>query len=130
MRRYIPSKYEISKNRFAELSAFCRQYSEFQKSLNRCYGVKVKAIDGEQGSGGKLSSVEHTADQTESLRDKIDLIESTMKKVCEGAEGLYPYMMKCVTEGVSWEYNTGVPCGRSTYYLLRRKFFYELSKRR
>lgn len=130
MRKYIPDKYLISTDKYIELFAFCRQYSEYKSALDECYGLSASVISDMPRTGSHTSKVESTAERAERYRRKIDLIENTVKSVCEADKGLYPYLLKCVTEGISWEYNTGVPCGRSTYYELRRKFFYELSKKR
>lgn len=130
MRKYIPDKYQISKDRYAELSAFCRQYSEYKRALAECYGLPASVLSDMPRSGSRTSTVESTADRAERYTRKIELIESTVKSVCGADRGLYPYLLRCVTEGVPWEYNSGVPCGRSTYYELRRKFFYELSQKR
>lgn len=130
MRKYIPDKYQISRDKYIELSAFCRQYAEYKRNLNECYGLSASVISDMPRAGSRTSTVESTAERAEKYLRKIELIENTVKSVCEADKGLYPYLLKCVTEGVSWEYNTGVPCGRSTYYELRRKFFYELSQKR
>ncbi|MBE6771062.1 MAG: hypothetical protein E7547_02815 [Ruminococcaceae bacterium] len=130
MRRYIPRQYEISKNKYIELNAFCRQYKEFKQGLNECYGLSATVLSDIPKAGSRTSTVESTAERADKYQRKIDLIESTVKSVCGADKGLYPYLLKCVTEGIAWEYNAGVPCGRSKYYLLRRKFFFELSQKR
>ena len=62
--------------------------------------------------------------------DRIALIEKTAK---EADEYLYTYILKAVTEELSYTYlksKMDIPCGRDMYYDRYRKFFWLLSKSR
>lgn len=54
------------------------------------------------------------------------LIEDTARAV---DEAIAPYLLKNITEGITFEY-LGVPCGRRQFYEKRQQFFFELSKKR
>ena len=62
--------------------------------------------------------------------ERIKLIE---KAAMEADEFLYPYLLKAVTEGLSYTYlktTMEIPCGRDMYYDRYRKFFWLLSEMR
>ena len=62
--------------------------------------------------------------------EKIHLIERLVR---ESDDFLYPYLLKAVTEGLSYTYLKAaldIPCGRDMYYDRYRKFFWLLSEHR
>ena len=62
--------------------------------------------------------------------EKIKLIERITK---ESDEYLYPYILKAVTEGLSYTYlktRLEMPCSRDMYYDRYRRFFWLLSRER
>ena len=62
--------------------------------------------------------------------EKIDLIEKAAK---EADRYLYDYILKAVTEGLSYTYlksRLGIPCGRDMFYDRYRRFFWILSASR
>lgn len=62
--------------------------------------------------------------------EKIELIERTAK---EADKCLYEYILKAVTEGLSYTYlkaMMGIPCGRDMFYDRYRRFFWLLSEAR
>lgn len=63
-------------------------------------------------------------------KEKIDLIE---KIALETDKYLYNYILKAVTEGLSYTYlrsKMDMPCGRDMYYDRYRRFFWLLSESR
>jgi hypothetical protein len=56
------------------------------------------------------------------LESDINMIETAAKKA---DSQLYSYILKNVTDGISYEY-MDVPCGRRRFYELRRLFFFNL----
>ena len=63
-------------------------------------------------------------------KEKIDSIEDV---AIEADRYLYKYILKAVTEGLSYTYlrsKLDMPCGRDMYYDRYRKFFWLLSKSR
>jgi hypothetical protein len=62
--------------------------------------------------------------------ERIKVIETAAK---EADEFLYPYLLKAVTEGLSYPYlktKMNIPCGKDMYYDRYRKFFWLLSESR
>lgn len=62
--------------------------------------------------------------------DRIELIERT---AVEADKYLCAYILKAVTEGLSYTYlksKLKIPCGRDMYYDRYRKFFWLLNKER
>lgn len=62
--------------------------------------------------------------------EKIELIENTAK---EADKYLYDYILRAVTEGLSYTYLKTIlkmPCGRDLYYDRYRRFFWLLDESR
>lgn len=126
------NKYWISKHRHYELKHFCLQYPSWKK-----------AYEEYDDSSISLSMIEHTptsnthGDPTAKralmkahYSKKIELIE---KAAMEADEYLYTYILKAVTEELSFTYlktKLGIPCGKDMYYDRYRKFFWLLNKSR
>jgi len=126
------NKYWISKHRHYELKHFCLQYPQWKKE----YAALLE-------SSASLSVIERTpsrnlpGDPTARRAaarlyylEKINLIEKIAK---ETDEVLYPYILKAVTEELSYTYlksKLNIPCGRDMYYDRYRKFFWLLSNSR
>lgn len=126
------NKYYIDKHRYYELKHFCLQYKEWK----RAYEARNEAIIF-TSTIDKLPSSNVTSDLTAkyALRkvqyaERIKLIEQTAK---DADEFLYPYLLKAVTEGLSFTHlkaRLDIPCGRDMYYDRYRKFFWLLSELR
>lgn len=126
------NKYYIDKHRYYELKHFCLQYKEWKRAYEACNEAIIftSTID-------KLPSSNVTSDLTAkyALRkvqyaERIKLIEQTAK---DADEFLYPYLLKAVTEGLSFTHlkaRLDIPCGRDMYYDRYRKFFWLLSELR
>lgn len=124
------NKYWISKHRHYELKHFCLQYTEWKK--------KYAAINDILVSSHKLNCIQNKNDITD-LTAKYAIkktIYSEKIKIVEQAamrtdNELYPYILKGVTEGLSYAYLSSVldiPCSRDTYYRRYRRFFWILDK--
>lgn len=119
-------KYRISGNRYRELKYFCRQYREKQARLRELTEVAAAAMQ-EGGRNGKVSDV--TADtviRRETLQKDLDSIEQA---AMETDAELYGYIIRNVTDGIPYEY-LGVPCSRASFFRIRKKFFWILSKKK
>ena len=126
------NKYYIDKHRYYELKHFCLQYKEWKKAYALCNEsiIFTSNLD-------RLTSSNTTSDLTAKYAirrihygDKIKLIERIVK---ETDEYLYPYILKAVTEGLSYTYlktRLDMPCSRDMYYNRYRRFFWLLSQER
>lgn len=126
------NKYYIDKHRYYELKHFCLQYNEWKKAYSNCNESIIYAAGLE-----KVISTNIPSDLTAKYAirkvyygDRIKLIEKVAK---EADDFLYPYILKAVTEGLSYTYlksKMDIPCGRDMYYDRYRKFFWLLSELR
>lgn len=117
------NKYWINKHRHYELKHFCLQYPEWKKAYNAKPVIP--------------SSVEWHNDPTakEAMRktlylERIQLIERVAK---ETDNDLHNYILKAVTEGLSYTYLKSmmdIPCGKDLYYDRYRRFFWLLDESR
>lgn len=123
--------YWISRHRYYELKHFCMQYKEWREEyaeLDSCiaYGSVSKVH-----TGNKVSiPVEQVMERRLYLSDRINLVE---RLSAEAGTDLKSYLLKAVTEGLSYDVlkaKLDIPCCRSVYYDIYRKFFWLLSKER
>ena len=125
-------RYKISKKKARELYYFCLQYGEWKEELlSKINYFSVKSVCGVGGGKGIGDSTMALAIKRTILKDKCELIEST---IVETDKELYRYLLKAITEeGVTYQYLRsvmGMPCSRRKYYETRRRFYYLLSKKK
>lgn len=126
------NKYWIDKHRHYELKHFCLQYPTWKKKYEM-FGVptiSTSVID-------RLPSGNDYGDPTARFvikkayySERINLIENIAK---EADRYLYKYILKAVTEGLSYTYlrsKLDIPCGRDMFYDRYRRFFWLLSEAR
>ena len=127
------NKYYIDKHRYYELKHFCLQYNEWKKAYANCEGAIIFAskLDDMPSGGSGISDITAKYGMMKAHYDRrIKLIENIAR---EADDFLYPYILKAVTEGLSYTYlkaKLDIPCGRDMYYDRYRKFFYLLSEAR
>lgn len=134
MSRILSTKnpYYLTKHRFYEVYHYAMQYQEWKDEYRTAEqtmrgiaydGVKVKS----SGSGDAL---ERVAIRLTELSEKIEMLETVAR---ETDKDLSEYILRGATdEQVTYNYLSMVlhiPCSRNTYYSLRRKFYWLLSKR-
>jgi len=126
------NKYWIDKHRHYELKHFCLQYPEWKKayaafdddsiSLSTIERVSTSNIPGDPTAKRALMKAKYS--------ERISLIEKIAQ---EADKYLYEYILKAVTENLSYTYlksRLEIPCGRDMYYDRYRKFFWLLSEAR
>lgn len=119
--------YGISKNRYAELKAFCLQYEEKKSKINR--GVGAMNYDGMPKSNYKENSLETKAIRNVMYQEDCEMIEQAA--ISTSAE-IYQYIIKSVTNDLSYrfiEYDEKlgrIPVGKTEFYAMRRLFYYYL----
>lgn len=128
----MKNKYYIDKHRYYELKHFCLQYNEWKREYAKCNDAVIFASSIERESSSNIPS-DITAKygiMKAHYDRRIRLIERTAR---ESDEFLYPYILKAVTEGLSYTYlktKLDIPCGRDMYYDRYRRFFWLLSEAR
>lgn len=128
----IKNKYHIDKHRHYELKHFCLQYPSWKKayaefsnpsvSLSMMERIPNSNIPGDPTAKRAMLKAHYA--------EKIKLIEEAAK---EADRYLYEYIIKGVTEGLSYTYlksRLEIPCGKDLYYDRYRKFFWLLSEAR
>ena len=126
------NKYWISKHRHYELKHFCLQYPEWKKEY-----LTLGVPSASSAMLEVISSTNTPSDLTAryAIRrvyyaERIDLIEKIAK---EADKYLYEYILRAVTEGLSYTYlksKLKIPCGKDMYYDRYRRFFWLLSESR
>lgn len=126
------NRYWISKHRHYELKHFCLQYPTWKKEYITL-GVPTisTAVLDRLPSGNTISDpVAEYAMRRVYYAERIDLIEKIAK---ETDKYLYEYILRAVTEGLSYTYlktKLQIPCGKDMYYDRYRRFFWLLSEAR
>ena len=126
------NKYWIDKHRHYELAHFCRQYPTWKKAYASLDSLSRRPDDLERlSSKGKISDpTGKCVVSRERFAEKMAIVERAAK---EADPLLADYILKGVTEGLSYEYlkmRLNIPCCRDTYYDRYRKFFWILSRLR
>lgn len=126
------NKYYIDKHRYYELKHFCLQYNEWKKVYANCNESIIFASGIERIPTSNIPSdiTAKYAIKKAFYGERIKLIE---KIAMEADDFLYPYILKAVTEGLSYTYlksKLDIPCGRDMYYDRYRKFFWLLNDAR
>lgn len=120
------SEYWISKHRYYELKHFCLQYKEWKEEYAELDGMF--SLEYISSSTSVSSPVEDVMQRRLYLSERIGTIE----QLCyQAAHDLESYLFKAVTENLSYDYlysRLEIPCCRSTYYKLYRRFFWLLDK--
>lgn len=135
MRTYRPD-YElcgISKYRYDELKAFCRQYGEKKAEADALLSVGSPKISGMPHGSGTGDPVAKAVERRERLIADVEIIEKCAKSVDNGR--FYSAIIKNVCLGTAYKFL--MPClptfYRSAFYIARRAFFVllndELDKR-
>lgn len=119
--------YGISKNRYAELKAFCLQYDEKKSKINR--GIRSMSYDGMPKSNYKENYLETKAIRNVMYQKDCENIE---KAAVEASATIYPYIIKSVTNDLPYrfiEYDEKlgrIPVGKTEFYAIRRLFYHYL----
>ena len=126
------SKYYIDKHRYYELKHFCLQYKEWKKDYEACNEAIIFASTVDRMPSGNVTSdlTAKYALKKVQYAERIGIIEKAAK---EADDFLYPYILKAVTEGLSYTYlktRLDIPCGKDMYYDRYRRFFWILSELR
>ena len=128
----VHKPYWIDRHRYYELKHFCLQYPIWKKARSALDGFSKTSINSVPISKTHLisSPTEKCAEARLFYSDRIDMVEKIAK---ETDDSLGNYILKAVTEGVSYDHlkvRMNVPCCKDTYYELYRRFFWLLSMER
>ena len=117
----IKNPYKLPKHRFLELRHFCLQYPEWKKRY-----LLVSKIEASKATDEFSDPVGDTASYLADLDRNIKMVE---KAAHEADSYLEPFLLECVTKGVSFDImatRVDIFCGRNMFYDRYRKLFYVL----
>lgn len=120
------NKYWIDKHRHYELKHFCLQYPEWKRTYNSSPNVSLSTINAFPRNNIYGDPTFKEVVRKNRYLERINLIERIAK---EADEDLYDYILKGVTEGLSYTYlktKMSIPCGKDLYYDRYRRFFWLL----
>ena len=126
------NKYYIDKHRYYELKHFCLQYNEWKKAYAACNESIIFAASIERESSSNIPS-DITAKYAIKRAYYAERIKIVEKAAMESDEFLFSFILKGVTEGLSYTYlktKLAIPCGKDMYYDRYRRFFWLLSQAR
>ena len=126
------NRYWIERHRYYELKHFCLQYRTWKKNYAVLCNVSLPSAQLEKMpmTNAVTDPTAKCAIEKATYFERISLIE---RVAMETDKYLYWYILKAVTEGLSYTYlktKLGLPCGKDLYYDRYRRFFWLLSKTR
>lgn len=126
------NKYWISKHRHYELKHFCLQYPTWKRTYAAIDELSMSPpmVERTSSSGRPGDPTANCVLRKAYYLERISLIEKIAR---EADRDLYLYILKAVTEDLSYTYlktRLEIPCGRDMYYDRYRKFFWLLSEAR
>ena len=137
MRQYLPKALEdegITRERYQELLAICRQYREYKRIIRRFETGTANRPERRRGpsawtrpdpTGNAAAAV---ADATAYYRARVKLIDGCARAAAGSA--VAPALIECVTEGRAFDkLRHRPPCGKEMFYKLRLLFFILLDER-
>ena len=127
------NQYWISKHRYYELKHFCLQYPTWKKAYAAIDEMAIYSPE-----LGRVISISNLPNDPTGRCATVKAHYAERMKMVEQAaiqadSELYPYILKAVTEDLSFNYlktRLDIPCGKDLYYDRYRKFFWYLSKLR
>lgn len=133
MRTWTPKVYELSRERVKELQYFCGQYREKKARIAAMRGgFNDRTLDGSPRAAGYAnSSTELRAIAAMECKDaeEVAMIEKTAMEAAEESRALYNCIIANVCDGVNPRYMP-LPIGINQFYVMRRKFYWLLDKKR
>lgn len=128
----VKNKYWIDKHRYYELKHYCLQYLSWKKTYAAIDELSMSSsvLDRLPSSNIPGDLTAKYAMRKAHYSEKINMIE---RAAMDADEDLYIYILKAVTEGLSYTYlksRLEIPCSRDMYYDRYRRFFWLLSEAR
>lgn len=124
------NKYWIDRHRHYELKHFCLQYPEWKRAYRSHPSISSSINEEPSRSSSPGDPTANQAMRKTYYMERIKLVE---RVAGEADEQLHNYILKAVTEGLSYTYlrtKMNIPCSRDMYYDRYRKFFWLLDNAR
>ncbi len=124
------NRYWIDKHRHYELKHFCLQYPEWKRAYRDSVYISTGSFDRTPTGNLPGDPTSEQAIRRSNYLKRIELIERVAREAdCD----LHDYILKGVTEGLSYTYlksRLDIPCGKDLYYDRYRRFFWLLDELR
>lgn len=123
------NQYYLDKHRYYELKHFCLQYLSWCKTYSDLdsFGVGTSRMEFIPRTNLHSDPTLALAEAKMYYSDRMEMVELAASRT---DRGLAEYILKGVTEGVSYDIlkaRIGIPCCKDVYYKLYRRFFWILS---
>lgn len=129
MRTYKPAyeKYGISRERYNELRAFCRQYPEWKSEASSLLGVGAQQYSDMPHGTDVSDPVARAAMKRMHLAEKIEMVERVAHSVGEGRWYAALIQHCCMGKSLDCIDPVLIPTSnRNAFYAIRREFFIAL----
>lgn len=130
MRRYRPDYQSIgiSKYRFDELLAFCRQYPEKKAEAETLLGVGSPSLSGMPHGSGTSDPVARAAEKRERLLHDCEVVERCAALVADGRYSVAIIQNVCYGKGYEFIQEYLPSFNRQYFFSARRKFYFIINK--
>ena len=126
------SKYYLPKHTHLACIHYALQYRDWKAELDAERDTRgaIRYDKDRVQTSGDYDSTSETAIRMVAIAKKVDIIEECIKTACNGSN-----LEQYIKLGVCYGFNmnqlllNGMPCGKDLYYNIRRRFYYELSKK-
>lgn len=124
------SKYYVPGEVYLTVVHFCRQYplwkAELDTSVDSGIGIDYSKVRVQ--TSNQYDATAELAMRRAEIARKKDLVDSVAEEV---AGELSKWLVLGVGNGLTYYQlrERGIPCGKEMYYAVRRRFYYEMSKR-
>ena len=132
VRNYQPdyTDFGISRDRYRELLAFCRQYQEWQAEARSLLGLSAQKYENMPHGSDVGDPVFAVMLKRERLLAKIEMVESVADEVDQGRWRAALIQNICMGRALKFIDPAVLPTSRrNTFYQARRAFFVILDKR-
>lgn len=124
------NRYWIDKHRHYELKHFCLQYPEWKKAYHSSPNISSSTTGVSHRTNVHSDPTAKQVIRRTRYLERIEMIERAAK---DADEELHNYILKAVTEGLSYTYlksQLQIPCSKDLYYDRYRRFFWLLDESR
>lgn len=125
----LKNEFYVKKERVKELEWFCKQYGTWKEARKCLMRLKSRPDDLQKFKSNEVGNpTERCALAIAKYGTMIAIVEEAAR--C-ASEDLWQQILLSVTEGQSYEKvkaRIDIPCGRDTFYFIRRKFFWVVDK--
>ena len=126
------NKYYLPKHTYLTCIHYALQYRDWKAELdaNRDTRGAIRYDKDKIQVGNDYDSTSETAIRMVEIEDKCNMIDKCINLACD-ASALDNFVRLGVCYGftVYQLIDKGMPCGKDLYYKIRRRFYYELSKK-